>query len=478
MAEADVVVVGAGPNGLAAAVALARAGRDVVVYEAAERIGGGTRTEALTLPGFRHDVCSAVHPMGAGSPFFRRLPLVERGLEWIHPPVLMAHPFDDGTAALLLPSTAGTGATLGPDARAYQRLLDPFVRQWQGLLDDALAPPIHLPGHPFLMARLGLLGFQSAMGLARRMFSGDTARAFFVGIAAHTLLPMDRSPSAAFGIVLALAGHGAGWPVARGGSQAIADALAGVLRDNGGRIVTGYRVEHLSALPAARATLLDLTPRQVLRVAGHRLPPRYRRGLERYRYAPGVFKVDWALSEPIPWIAEGCRRAGTLHLGGSAEAIADSADAAWNGREDTSPFVLLAQPSLFDHSRAPDGKHTAWAYCHVPHGSIVDMTAAIERQVERFAPGFRDTILARSTLNTRQLEDHDANLVGGDINGGVQDVIQFLFRPVPKLDPYATPAKGLWLCSAATPPGGAVHGMCGYYGARSVLRRQTARRSG
>jgi phytoene dehydrogenase-like protein len=466
-----VVVVGSGPNGLAAAVSLAREGHDVTVYEAAERIGGGTRTEELTLPGFLHDVCAAVHPMGAGSPFFRQLPLAEHGLEWIHPPVLLAHPFDDGSAVVLRRSMEDTAAGLGPDAKAYRRLMSPFVHRWQVLMDNALAPPLRVPRAPVLMARLGLRGFQSALGLTRRRFDDERTRAFFVGIAAHALLPVDRSPTAAFGIMLAVAGHGAGWPFARGGSQAIAHALAGVLQAHGGRIVTGSPIDDVDALPPARAILLDLTPRQVVAIAGHRLARRYRRRLERYRYGPGVFKVDWALSEPIPWTAPECRRAGTLHLGGSAAAIARSTDAAWERRPHDDPFVLLAQPSLFDPSRAPDGRHTAWAYCHVPHGSTRDMTGAIERQVERFAPGFRDTILASGTMDARQLEAHNPNLVGGDINAGVQDIPQFIFRPAPRLDPYSTPTEGLYLCSASTPPGGGVHGMCGYHAARSARRR-------
>ena len=463
-------VVGAGPNGLSAAVALARAGRRVTVYEAADRIGGGTRTEELTLPGFLHDVCSAVHPMGAGSPFFRQLPLAEHGLEWIHPPVLMAHPFDDGGAAVLLRSLDDTARALD-DGDAYRGLVEPFVRRWEPLFDDALGPPLRPPRRPLLMARLGLLGFRSALGLARGRLSGDRTRAFFAGLAAHTLLPLDRSPTAAFGIMLAVSGHAAGWPFARGGSRSIAHALAGVLRDNGGEILTSSPVTDVRELDHPAAVLLDLTPRQVVEVAGHRLPDRYRRRLERYRYAQGVFKMDWALAEPIPWAAEACRRAGTVHLGGGMHAIARSAEASWYGHEDPEPFVILTQPSLFDPSRAPEGRHTAWAYCHVPLGSTRDMAGAIEGQVERFAPGFRDVILARSAMNAAQLEAYNPNLVGGDINGGVQDVRQMLFRPVPSLDPYATPAAGLFICSASTPPGGGVHGMCGYHAARSAFRR-------
>ncbi len=472
MTEQSTIIAGAGPNGLSAAVALAGAGHRVELYEAADHIGGGTRTEALTLPGFRHDVCSAVHPMAAASPFFRTLPLAEHGLEWIHPPILMAHPFDDGTAAVLERSTAATADSLGgKDAAAYRRLIEPFARHWEQVIGEALSPPFHLIRHPLLMARLGLLGLPPAATLARLCFRSDRARAFFLGIASHVLLPMERSPSAAFGIMLAVAGHGAGWPIPRGGSQAIADALAGVLRARGGKIRTGEPIRDLTLLDEARAMLLDLTPRQVLAIGGDRLPERYRKQLSAYRYAPGVFKIDWALREPIPWAAPECRRAGTIHLGASSAETAASARAAWYGRPDERPYIILAQPSLFDSTRAPEGRHTAWAYCHVPHGSTEDRTAAIERQVERFAPGFREIILARHTFNTKELEAHNPNLVGGDINGGVQDLRQFFFRPVPALDPYATPVRGLFLCSASTPPGGAVHGMCGFNAAQSVLRR-------
>ncbi|HVS01922.1 MAG TPA: NAD(P)/FAD-dependent oxidoreductase, partial [Thermoanaerobaculia bacterium] len=457
--SAPIAVVGAGPNGLAAAVALAREGHRVVVHEAAETIGGGTRSEELTLPGFVHDVCSAVHPMGAASPFFRSLDLAAHGLEWVHPPLPLAHPFDDGSAAVLERSPAATAASLGPaDRRPYRRLMDPLVRHWQSVLAEALAPPLRLPRHPLLMARLALVGLRPASNLAGRRFSGERARAFFLGIASHTLLPMEKAPSAAFGLILALAGHGAGWPIARGGSQAITRALAGRLRELGGSILTGSPVRDIASLDDARAVLLDLTPRQVLTVAGHRLPAHYRRQLARYRYAPGVFKVDWALREPIPWRAAACRRAGTVHLGGSGDEIRRSAAAAWYGEEDERPFVLLSQPSLFDPSRAPAGLHTAWAYCHVPHGSRRDMAAAIERQVERFAPGFSGVILGRHTLDTAALETHDENLVGGDISGGVQDLRQLFFRPAPRLDPYTTPDPRLFLCSAATPPGAGVHG--------------------
>jgi phytoene dehydrogenase-like protein len=472
----SVAVVGAGPNGLAAAVALARAGCAVTVHEAAGRVGGGTRSEELTLPGFVHDVCSAVHPMGAVSPFFRSLDLAAHGLEWVHPPLLVAHPFDDGSVAVLERSTAATAASLdGADGAAYRRLMDPLVGRWQAVIDEALAPPLRLPGRPLLMARLGLVGLRPALALARRRFAGERARALFLGIAAHALVPLESAPSAAFGVILALAAHGAGWPVARGGSRAIADALAAVLRELGGAVVTGAPVRRLEPLDDAAAVVLDLTPRQVLALAGDRLPARYRQRLARYRYGPGVFKVDWALAEPIPWTAPACRRAGTVHLGAAPGEIARSTAAAWHGEHVERPFVLLVQPSLFDPTRAPAGHHTAWAYCHVPHGSTRDMTRAIERQVERFAPGFAEVVLARHTMDTGELERHDENLVGGDIGGGVQDLRQLFFRPAPRLDPWATPDPRIFLCSASTPPGGAVHGMCGLHAAGSVLRRLARR---
>jgi phytoene dehydrogenase-like protein len=450
---------------------MANEGMRVRVLEANAVIGGGVRTEPLTLPGFLHDVCSAVHPMAAASPFFTRLPLAEHGLEWIDPPVLMAHPFDDGTAATLERTTKATAASLpSPDGKAYRNLMDPWVSSWRALFDDALSPPIRIPRSPLLMARLGLYGLRSALGLAQTQFESEKGRAFFCGIAAHTLLPLDRSPTAAFGIMLALGGHANGWPIPRGGAQNIAEALAALIRIRGGEILTEATVGSLDELPDAAATFFDLTPRQVLRICGDRLPSGYAKRLRAYRYAPGVFKVDWALSEPIPWTAEPCRRAGTIHIGPTAADIARSAEASWNGDDDDAPYVLLAQPSLFDDTRAPAGKHTGWAYCHVPHGSTRDMTDAIERQVERFAPGFRDTILARHTFNTREMEAHNANMIGGDINGGVQDIRQFLFRPVPRIDPYRTPLDGVFICSASTPPGGGVHGMCGWHAAQSALR--------
>jgi phytoene dehydrogenase-like protein len=466
----DAIVVGSGPNGLAAAIAIAAAGRSVLVLEAAADVGGGLRTAELTLPGFRHDVCSAIHPLGVASPFLRTLPLERHGLEWIEPPAALAHPLDDGPAVLLEQSPLTTAGGLDVDAERYRQLLDPLVSSADELLAELLRPAVHPPRHPLLLARFAAHAVRPAARLARSRFETARARALFAGLAAHSLLPLDERPSAAFGLLLAVLGHTTGWPFPRGGSQALADALAAHLRSLGGEIETGTEVTSLDELPETRAVLLDLAPRDVVRVAGRLLPGRYRRRLERYRYGTGCFKVDLALAGPIPWRDPACARAGTVHLGGTLEEIVASEAAVGAGRLPERPFVLLAQQSLFDSTRAPAGQHTVWAYCHVPNGSDADLTEPILDQIERFAPGLRDRVLACRTHGPRELERYNANYVGGDINGGRQDLRQTFARPVAGLSPYATPVPGLFLCSASTPPGGGVHGMCGYWAAQAALR--------
>jgi phytoene dehydrogenase-like protein len=465
----DAVVVGAGPNGLAAAIELARSGLSVRVLEAADTVGGGARSAELTLPGFLHDVCSAIHPLGVASPFFRTLPLAEHGLEWIEPPAALAHPFDDGTAVVLERTPDAALPTLGEDESRWRRLFAPLARDAESLLEDVLAP-LHLPAHPLRLARFGARAALPATALARLSFGGAKARGVFAGLAAHSMLPLERPPSAAFGLMLGLLAHSVGWPLPRGGSQRLSDALASHLRSLGGEIETGRRVGSLAELGDARPVLLDVTPRGLLSLAGDRLPARYRGRLERYRYGPGVFKLDWALDGPIPWRAEECARAATVHLGATLEEIAASEAAPFRGEIAERPYVLLAQQSLFDPTRAPAGQHTAWAYCHVPNGSTVDMTERIEAQVERFAPGFRERILGRSALGPADVESYNENYVGGDINGGAAILSQLFTRPVARVSPYTTPLPGVFLCSASTPPGGGVHGMCGFHAARAALR--------
>ncbi|HEX2028503.1 MAG TPA: NAD(P)/FAD-dependent oxidoreductase [Nitriliruptorales bacterium] len=472
----DAVVVGAGPNGLAAAVRLAQAGRSVVVLEAAEEIGGGARTRELTLPGFHHDVCSAIHPLGIGSPFFRSLPLAEHGLEWVHPDVPVAHPLDDGSAVLLHRSIDETAANLGPDGDAWRATMEPLAQRFDALVEELTRPIAHLPRHPLLLARFGRDAARSLEGWAGSRFVGSRVRALVSGLAAHTIQSLDRPMTAALGVLFPAAAHAVGFPMARGGSRAITDALSSLLSSLGGDIVTSRPVRSVGDLPPAGVVLFDLTPRQVLAIGGDRLPARFRRLIRGFRHGPGVFKLDYALDGPVPWKAEAAARAGTLHLGGTLEEIAASEKATAAGRHTDRPYVLVAQQSPFDGTRAPHGKHTLWAYCHVPAGSLVDMTEPVERQLERFAPGFRDLVLARSTLNTVELEAYNENYIGGDITGGSQDGLQLLARPWPALDPYALGDTGWYLCSASTPPGGGVHGMCGYYAAGSVLRRSRRRR--
>jgi phytoene dehydrogenase-like protein len=462
-------VVGAGPTGLAAAIVLARAGRQVRVLEGEDTPGGGCRSAELTLPGFVHDTCSTVHSLALASPFLRSLPLAEHGLELAHPEAPLAHPLDDGSAVILERSVEETARGLDADGAAYRRLIGPLVRDSEALFGDILAP-LRPPRHPLLLARFGLIGLRSAVGLMRSRFEGERARALLAGCCAHSMLSLRAPVSAAFGIVLAVSAHAVGWPVARGGSQRLADALVAHLRSLGGELETGRRVESLDELPgSARPVLLDVTPRELLRLAGVHLPQGYRRRLAGYRYGPGIFKLDWALDGPIPWTAPEAARGGTVHLGGSLDEIAAGEEAVARGEHPERPFVLLVQPNGFDPSRAPAGKHTAWAYCHVPNGSTRDMTAAIEGQVERFAPGFRDLIAARSAMDSAEVERRNPNYVGGDINGGLQDLRQLFTRPVARPVPYTTPLPGVFLCSSSTPPGGGVHGMCGYWAARAAL---------
>lgn len=467
----EAVVVGAGPNGLAAAIELARHGKRVTVLEAEPTIGGGCRSAELTLPGFVHDVCSAIHPLAASSPFFARLALADHGLAWIHPAVPLAHPLDDGTAVVVDRSLQRTAAALGSDAGAWSRTIGAIARDWQRLRPTVTGPVLAFPRHPVALARFGLLSLLPARLFAERAFRTEGARAVVAGLAAHSFLSLDAPLSTTFALLLGGSAHAVGWPIARGGSQRIVDALASILRAQGAEIVTGRRVRAMTDVPDARAVLLDVTPRQLDRIAGDRLTEGYRRALRRYRYGSGLFKVDYALDAAVPWRAKECARAGTVHLGGTLSEIAGAEREVAGGGHPERPFVLVAQQSLFDPSRAPEGKHTLWTYCHVPNGSTVDMTDRIEAQVERFAPGFRDRILARHVMDTRWVEAHNETYVGGDISAGSHGGLQLFARPVLSLDPYATPAPGLYLCSAATPPGAGVHGMCGYHAARSALRR-------
>jgi len=452
-----------------AAVTLARAGKRVLVREAEETPGGGTRSAELTLPGFLHDVCSSIHPFVPGSPAFRELPLAEHGLELVEPPAPVAHPLDDGTAVVVERSVAETAAGLGPDEEAYTKLVQPLLDDWPRVESLVLGRLTALPRHPLAVRRFAFRSARSATGLASATFAGERARALLAGCAAHSIVPLEKSPTAGFGLVLLLSAHLFGWPFPRGGSQRIADTLVAILEDHGGVVETGAPVESLADLPGAPCVFCDVSPGELVRIAGDRLPTDYVRRLGHFKHGPGAFKVDYALDGPIPWTARECARAGTVHLGGTLPEIAESERAPWRRTHAERPFVLLAQHSLFDSTRAPQGKHTAWAYCHVPNGSSKDMTGRIEAQIERFAPGFGERVLARSSLGPADLEGRNRNLVGGDLNGGAATLWRLAARPVTKLNPYATPARGVFLCSASTPPGGGVHGMCGYLAARSAL---------
>lgn len=466
----DAIIIGSGPNGLAAAIRLQQQGLATMVVEKAGKPGGATRTEELTLPGFKHDVGSSIHPLAIDSPFFKGLHLENHGLEWIYPEIAFAHPFSDGDAYACYKDVGLTGAQFGKDADNYVQFFDWLAREWPQLAPDILSP-LSLPKHPFKLLRFGVRAIQSAHYFARRNFKEEKTRTFFYGAAAHSTLPLTSIISASFGHVLIALAHYNGWPYPKHGAYKINEALISYYESVGGKVRLNHHVEHLHDLPSAKAYVFDVTPKQLLQIGGTNFSSSYRKALQKYRYGAGVFKIDWALSEPIPWINEKCRKAGTIHLGYSAEEIELSESVIYNNKMSGAPYVLMAQHSLFDKTRAPENKHTAWAYCHVPYGSEIDATEFIELQVEKAAPGFRDCILSRATRTTSQMEAFDPNLIGGDINGGMQDVRQMFTRPTVSFRPYSTSDERVFICSSSTPPGGGVHGMCGYNAANEVIRK-------
>ncbi|MEZ4885141.1 MAG: NAD(P)/FAD-dependent oxidoreductase [Chitinophagales bacterium] len=466
----DAIIIGSGPNGLSAAIELAQNGLKVLVLEAAATIGGGTRTVELTLPNFQHDYCSAVHPTGILSPYWRTLPLEKYGLQWIKPSASVAHPLDNEEAVLMSRSVEETAANLGIDGDAWQNMLRPFLKNPHGLLEDALGP-LSIPDHPLMLARFGLKAMWSATRLANWQFKSHRAKALLAGCAAHSVLPLDMAFSAAIGVMFAVMAHTENWPVAAGGSTNITQALAAYLKELGGEIQTDTQITDFKQLPPAKAYLFDTDPLQLTRIAVNELPQSYIKRLQKFNYGPGIFKVDWALDGSIPWSDKRCLLASTVHIGGTMQEINVSEKAAWQGKHCDKPYMILCQQSEFDSSRAPEGKQTGYAYCHVPQGSTVDMTEIMETQIERFAPNFKDLILARHTTNTAQFQTYNPNHIGGSITGGTNNISQLFTRPVARFDPYSTPNPKIFICSSSTPPGGGVHGMCGFHAAKSVLKR-------
>jgi phytoene dehydrogenase-like protein len=464
----DAIIVGSGPNGLAAAITMQQAGLSVLLVEGKDTVGGGMRSAELTLPGFVHDVCSAIHPLAAASPFFKTLPLEKHGLEFIYPTIAAAHPFDNGTAAALYRSVEQTAKQFSVDEKSYIKLLQPLVHDWPQIINDVLGP-LHFPEHPVEMARFGMKALRSASSIAKR-FQSKEAKGLWAGMAAHSIQPLTNKTTAAIALVLMATGHTTGWPMPKGGSGKIAEALSSYFTSIGGTIQTNFYVRSLKELPSSRAVLFDVTPQQLMEIAGHQFSSIYKWQLKHYRYGMGVFKIDWALSAPIPFKAAECKQAGTIHLGNTFEEMAASEQLTSEGKIPERPFVLLAQQSLFDPSRAPAGKHSAWAYCHVPNNSTVDMTDRMEQQVERFAPGFKERIISRHVMNAREIEAYNPNYIGGDINGGIIDARQLFTRPALRWSPYRSSAKGIYICSSSTPPGGGVHGMCGYHAAKRALK--------